>query len=451
MKALLINPWIYDFTAFDLWSKPLGLLYIGSLLDRFGIEVSLIDTMDRNLAPGGKRKDFGTGKYLRTKVEKPKILEHVPRYFARYGMKEDDFIERLKANSDADIVLMTSIMTYWYPGVLHAANLIREHLPGKPIILGGIYASLLPGHAEKHIRPDYLIEGPGEMQILKLLEREFGYQYDKSLLPQTLDDYPNPAFWLYPKLDYLVIMTSRGCPYNCSFCAQKRISMPFQKRSPEKVIDEIIENYRHFGARDFAFYDDALFIESDNHIKPILRKIIELDLPLRFHTPNGLFAGMIDDELADLLYRANFKTMRLSFETSNENRRKDMAGKVTNQDMADAVEILKKAGYKPYNIDAYVLMDLPNQDVEEVIESMKFVNRLGVKLRLASFSPIHGTAYFDKAVQLGLIPGDIDPLLTNKSIFPLSQATDPFEKFTRIRNLGEQMNLAAEKGEIFDG
>ena len=50
MKILLINPWIYDFAAYDLWMKPLGLLYIASFLEEFGHDVSLINCMDRHQA-----------------------------------------------------------------------------------------------------------------------------------------------------------------------------------------------------------------------------------------------------------------------------------------------------------------------------------------------------------------------------------------------------------------
>jgi len=48
MKVLLINPWIYDFAAYDEWVKPLGLLYIGTFLEKFGYRVSLINCMDRH-------------------------------------------------------------------------------------------------------------------------------------------------------------------------------------------------------------------------------------------------------------------------------------------------------------------------------------------------------------------------------------------------------------------
>ncbi|RLD14174.1 radical SAM protein [candidate division KSB1 bacterium] len=447
-KLLLINPWIYDFTAYDLWGKPLGLLYLAGFLRHYGFEISFIDCLDKYAEPPvPKIKKYGIGPFKRTVVPKPAVLQHIPRQYARYGISEELFIRKLKENSDADAVLVTSIMTYWYLGVKRVVELVRTYLPDKPVILGGIYTTLLPEHVREVIRPDYIITGPGEIKTLQLLSDLFGLQVSADDLPKSLDDYPYPAFDLLNHPDYLLVMTARGCPFNCSFCAQKKISMPFTQRKPQKVIEEMITHYRQFKLRDFAFYDDALFIARKKHIQVILQGLIESRLPFRLHTPNGLFIRYIDQELADLMFRANFKTIRLSYETSNESRWSDMYSKVSNEAMVQAVEHLKRAGYRAKDIEAYVIMGLPGQSLEEVIASIIFVNNLGVIVRLASFSPIHGTVEFERAVQSGLIPEDIDPLLTNKTIFPLRNQIITYETFRKIRKFASIMNEAA-KNEI---
>ena len=448
-KLLLINPWIYDFTAFDLWSQPLGLLYLASFLRRFEYEIAYID------CPGGeghtRNKKYGTGHYPRTVIEKPAILDYVPRHYARYGISEEKFISRLIRHKDASAVLVTSIMTYWYPGVQNVVRLVRKYLPDKPVILGGIYATLLPEHAKRTIQPDYLITGPGELKILELLSSVLQHPFNREELPKSLDDYPYPAFDLLERPKYLLMMTARGCPYDCSFCAQKKIAMPYTRRSPENVIREFHDHYERFKIRDFAFYDDALFIAKEKHIEVILEKIIESRLPLRLHSPNGLFAKYIDKRLADLMYRSGFKTIRISFETSNEERRKDMYSKVSNEAMTEAVRHLTEAGYRPSDLEAYVLMGLPDQPVEEVIASIIFVNNLGVQVKLASFSPIPGTLEYRRAVDRGLIPEDIDPLLTNKSIYPLADPQTSFELFRKIRTFAMVLNESARRGlRMFD-
>ena len=444
-KILLINPWIYDFAAFDLWSKPLGLLYVGAMLRRFGFEIYLIDCLDRH-QPGaeGKSKRFGTGKYRRTIVEKPKILSHIPRHWARYGISEERFVEQLYSLPRPDAVLITSIMTYWYPGVKRAVQLVREHLGPVPIILGGIYATLLPDHARKVINLDYIITGPGEIKTLLLLSELFDIPIDRSKLPKNLDEYPFPAFDLYRHHDYMVILTSRGCPFNCSFCAQKLISMPYTRRSVENVLEEFEYHHKKFGVVDFAFYDDALFLHKKKHIIPILRGLLKRGLKLRLHTPNGLFARLVDPQLAELMFAAGVKTVRLSFETANESRRQQMSMKVSNADLVRAIKVLERAGYRRGEIDVYVMMGLPGQPISEVEESIRFVHSLGAKARLASLSPIHGTEEFRRAVRMGLIPPDIDPLLTNNSIFPLARTREEYEKFQQLRNLAKELNAALE-------
>ncbi len=449
-KLLLINPWIYDFTAYDLWSKPLGLLYIASFLRNLGFEIRYIDCLDQyapndNHTKPVRKKRYGAGPYPRTVVEKPSVLKHVPRRYARYGISETAFVEQLRNHNDADAVLVTSIMTYWYLGVKHVVQLVREHLPHAPVILGGIYATLMPQHADEVIAPDHVVTGPGERKVLHILEDRFQCKTDSTQLPQSLNDYPYPAFDLVNHPDYLVIITARGCPYDCSFCAQKHISMPFTQRSPQNVVDEIQSHFHKYRVHDFAFYDDALFIGRRRHIKPILERVIGANLPVRFHSPNGLFAKLIDPELARLMYESSFKTIRLSFETSNEERRRDMYSKVNNEEMIRAVENLHQAGYRRKDIEAYVLMGLPGQPLEEVIASIIFIHNLGVQVRLASFSPIPGTQEFQRAVDEGKITANVDPLLTNKSIFPLSENDMTYENFKKARSFSHVLNQAAQK------
>ncbi len=446
-KLILINPWIYDFAAYDLWSKPLGLLYLASFIRAQGFESVYFDCLDKYIDPDNPItvRKYGTGNFRREIVNKPEQLKHIPRHYARYGVPEAELIKFLEKNRDAVAVLVTSLMTYWYPGVRKTVEIVRRQLPDTPVILGGIYASLYPGHARDVIDPDFIVTGPGEWETLRILSRLTDNTYSVPLVFEELDAYPPPAFDLINHPDYLVMMTSRGCPYNCSFCAQKQIAMPFRQRKTDAVLDEFAAHYERFRIRDFAFYDDALFINRDRHIKVILEGLIRKKIPLRLHSPNGLFARDIDAGLASLMYRSGFKTVRLSFETSNEERRKDMYSKVTNDDMVHAVERLKIAGYKTKDLDAYVMMGLPGQDPEEVIASILFVHNLGVKVRLASYSPIPGTKDFERSVEAGLFSAEADPLLTNKTIFPLQDTARGYEIYRKIRTFTHMLNDAVSR------
>jgi len=445
-NLLLINPWIYDFAAYDLWSKPLGLLYIASFLRQHNYDISFLDCLDKyGFGWKPKIRKYGQGTFFREEVKKPEVLQNIPRKYCRYGIPEEAFLKRINQFPVPDAILITSGMTYWYMGPQHVVGLLRNIYPNVPIILGGIYATLLPDHAQKVIKPDHIITGPGEIKILQLLAEIFNTPIDNESIPKSIDDFPYPAFDLINHPDYLCLMTARGCPYDCSFCAQKQISMPFVQRSPEKVFNEIKYLHKKFKLRDFAFYDDALFINKTKHIETILQKVIESHFSLRFHSPNGLFAKYIDENLSKLMYQSNFKTIRLSFETSNEKRRKDMNLKVSNGDMIHAIENLEKAGFSRKNIEAYALIGLPGQTIDEVLSTMLFLNDLGVQIKLASYSPIPGTKDFYRAIESGKISPDIDPLLTNNTIFPLSDENLTYEKYTKIRTFSHVLNFAVQR------
>ena len=85
-----------------------------------------------------------------------------PGASGRYGISEADFRARLSRLPRPDAVLVTSLMTYWYPGVSAAIALVQEHFPGVPVILGGIYASLCPDHARAVSGADLVLPGPWE-------------------------------------------------------------------------------------------------------------------------------------------------------------------------------------------------------------------------------------------------------------------------------------------------
>ncbi|MBW1772579.1 MAG: radical SAM protein, partial [Deltaproteobacteria bacterium] len=142
-KVLMINPWIYDFAAYDLWSKPLGLLSIATMLRRRGLQVHLVDCLDihhpgmeqdSSLSPP-VRRSYGTGKFWRQRVSKPSPLKGVPRNYSRYGITGQIFQRDLEKIPRPDAILITSLMTYWYPGVQEAITLSRDIFPKVPIIL----------------------------------------------------------------------------------------------------------------------------------------------------------------------------------------------------------------------------------------------------------------------------------------------------------------------------
>jgi len=190
----------------------------------------------------------------------------------------------------------------------------------------------------------------------------------------------------------------------------------FLQRGPSDVLKEIITLYES-GVRDFAFYDDALFFKADSHMKIILKEMIRSGLKARFHCPNGVHARFIDDELAYLMKQSGFTTLRLGLETINEERQVKTGGKILNDGFASAVRILKKHGFTKEHIGAYLMYGLPGQGFDEVTEGVNFLKSLDVRIHLTEFSPIPETPCWEELKQKGIITDDMDPLLTNNSVF----------------------------------
>ena len=409
-NVLLVNPWIVDFAAYDFWIKPLGLLSIGSVLKENAYDIHLLDCMDRShplllrfmdwSCP--KSKPNGTGRFYKEIIEKPKLLKNIPRRFGRYGIPITLIIDELKRTSPPDVVLVTSGMTYWYPGVVEMVSAIRQNFPGVPIILGGIYASLMPEHARRTCGVDEVVAGEGEQACLRIVDDITGSHSDVERY-QNFENLPDPAYDLYPNLESAAILTSRGCPYQCPFCASSILSGGYRRRSPLAVVEEIERIHKIQGVHHFAFYDDALLYKKDEHLVPILEELINRNLPIHFHTPNGIQPKEIDERLACLMHKAGFQTIRLSYESADKKRQKSMGLKVRDDDLLRAVSLLLDAGFQRRQLGSYVLMGLPGQSIQEVVDSTMFVLGLGIRVNLASFSPIPGTACWEEAVESGFM------------------------------------------------
>jgi radical SAM superfamily enzyme YgiQ (UPF0313 family) len=438
---LLINPWIDDFAAYDFWAKPLGLLTIAGILRMHGYKITYIDCMDRfhpGITKTPKQGEFGKGHYLKRQIATPEKLYDVPRTFSRYGMPEALLCKALIDSPKPEAVLVTSIMTYWYPGVSALIRIVREIMPEVPVLLGGIYASLCYDHAVKHAGADRVLSGESDAKVVEVLDRLSGFASGQQFLPDDLDTYPYPALDLQYAIPYVPILTGRGCPFRCAYCASGFLNPELRRRSPEHVVEEIMYWHQKSGVKDFAFYDDALLIDADHHIMQILEEIVRRQPMVRFHTPNALHIRPLSKEIAQLLFRAGFKTLRLGLETAFFEDRQLLDSKVGPNEFERAVGHLKAAGFTGDAMGAYVLFGLPGQDFGEVEASLKAVRACGVKPVLAQYSPIPHTALWKDAVQASRYDLVSDPIFHNNSIFPCQKKPFSWENISYLKRLTQR-------------
>ena len=190
---------------------------------------------------------------------------------------------------------------------------------------------------------------------------------------RNFDTYPYPALDLQSTINYIPILTTRGCPFDCTYCASRFLDPRLLRRSSSSVIEEIEHWHTLFGIKDFVLYDDAFLVEAEQHAKPILEGICSSGLDIRFHTPNALHIRGIDQESARLMHTAGFKTLRLGLETAEFDHRQKLDKKVSRAEFKRAVRCLLKAGFSKDQVGAYLLVGLPDQDMNAVEQSIRTV------------------------------------------------------------------------------
>ena len=432
---LLVNPPIHDFAAYDLFNKPLGLLYLASRLRRAGFHVALVDALDRNhrlLADRPDRpvtRNNGTGKYVTETLAKPESLAWVPRQYRRYGLGAGTLktaitqaVAAIGRKNSIAAVLVGSMMTYWYPGVVEAVEAVRELLPGVPVALGGVYATLMPDHAQRVTGANRVFTGNAWPDLGDWLAQVTGNTVDTESAGE-LEHWPRPAYDLYETLDYLTLVTSLGCPFRCEYCASGLLQPRKMRISPETFASQVAGLIESLGPRlrtwgrgiNVAMMDDALLARPVGERVELLDRLARLNL--RWHTPNGLHCRFVGPEVAKSLYDSGFEMVRLSYETVESADRWVAASdhKVSDSAFWSAVEALRSAGYAPGRLEAYVLAGLPGQTVDEVRDSAQAVLSQGVRVRISQYTPIPGTAMFADACRWYAV-GEEEPLLHNNTV-----------------------------------
>jgi uncharacterized protein YodC (DUF2158 family) len=440
--VLCVNPWIHDFAAFDFWLKPLGLLGMAAILRQAGIRVSFIDCLNRyhpkETRPVKTAWD-GRGPFRKTPINLadalPPLDRPLPRIekpFSRYGIEPEWFNADLAALDKPDLILVTSLMTYWASGVTETIAAIRSVFPDVPVVLGGKYATLCHDHANAHAGADLVVAGHGEPVLEEIVTRVTGYVCH--LDPPDPDHAPFAALDLCTGLAYAPILTARGCPFSCDYCAASFLEPRMVRRSPDHVYAEICHWHLRHGVKNVAFYDDALLVNGPDHAFPLMEKIIAGDLDLNFHTPNALHIREITRKAADLMFRAGFKTIRLGLETAqfSQTRRHDL--KVRKDEFFRAVAALKEAGFKADQVGAYLLCGLPDQDLDDVAASMAFVRQAGILPVPAHYTPIPHTPLWDTAVACARFDITQHPVFTNNSLFPCVRSGDDRRRISRLKN-----------------
>lgn len=265
------------------------------------------------------------------------------------------------------------------------------------IVIGGIHASSMPYETlEKFERFDYLVRGEGEFTMLELAQGKSiskikGLSYKKKgkiihnpdrELNERLDDLPFPAREFLPMNKYFsagakqnpsdYILSSRGCPYQCLFCADHLVhGRKFRFRSPENIIKEVEEIYRR-GAKDWDFVDDNFTLIAER-VEKFCDLIIErgLNKKMSWRCSNGIRVDMITPNLLKKMKEAGCYMVSLGIESGNEEILKKMKKNINLEKIRKAVSWCRKAGIETRGLFMFGNLGENKKTMEDTIRFAK--------------------------------------------------------------------------------
>jgi radical SAM superfamily enzyme YgiQ (UPF0313 family) len=371
-RALLINPPVYDAQYWARWSQPAGLLRIATLLKTKGYNIDFVDCMETNergMVTKSRRYD-ADGKPLIVK------RDDITKSIYRFGLSLEELEYRLKGIEVPDEIWITSIMTYWWESTRDVVALVKQLFPDALVLVGGIYPTLAPEHALENLGADIIFKG--EIR-------------EASPLPTDLSLYKE-----HPT--YAILATSRGCPWDCVYCAARTLNggAKVRTRTTQDILEEIQYKHEYLGIRRFGFYEDNALINRE-HFAEVMQAIISSGLSLDLYAPEGFETRLLDEELLRLMKRAGFQKVHLPLETVRTdinrqwNRRHASTGSFER-----ALESAIRAGFRPHTqeINAFVLFGLPDERLEDVVDSTLYAHHMVGSVIPMLFTPVPSTHVF---------------------------------------------------------
>ncbi|HEY93786.1 MAG TPA: radical SAM protein [Dehalococcoidia bacterium] len=381
-KVTLVNP--PQFTGYP--QPPMGLILLAAVLESKGYPVNLVDA---NLL----------------------------------GMKPVDIIPLL---DDTDILGLTAMT----PTVIRAIDIAREvksAKPDLPIIMGGPHATLLPVETMAAASEvDIIVRGEGEEAFINLLsaledkkplENIRGITYRKDAIvvnnppsPEIsdLDSLPFLAYHLlslksykpHPPhgrtLPFAVLITSRGCPYNCGYCSKPVFGKRFRGQSPARIADEIACLQEKYGVREIAFYDDSFTLDMDRAYE-ICDEIIRRKLNIIWSCETRV--NLVEEKLLKKMKQSGCYSISYGLESGSQEIL-DVIDKGTTLEQAEeAVRYTHEAGIHAIG---YFMIGSPGETPDTIHETIRFAKKL--KVDYAQFSittPFPGTRLYDLYLEGG--------------------------------------------------
>lgn len=326
-----------------------------------------------------------------------------------------------------------SVFTGWHRWASRFANLVKGKYPSIKIIVGGPHISGLREYAVEHIGVDYGIIGEGEIPLGKLLDDmnnlskvkkipgviyNDGNGYTLTPYPleriKDLNELPLPDYQLIPPKNYfhtyvgasvakksvriVQTVTSRGCPFGCTFCAtnatwEKRITF----YSAERVVEEIKYLISNFGIEEMWFGDDGFTANRKRTIE-ICERLIKEKIRIPWRLPNGVRLETIDDSLVSLMKKAGCYMIGIGVETGSRDMMVRIKKKLDLDIVNGKVRILKR---HKILTSGFFIIGFPDETKEELKNTIDFILKSPLeRMQISIFAPYPGSEEFNKILEI---------------------------------------------------
>lgn len=256
---------------------------------------------------------------------------------------------------------------------------LKDREPYKKVIVGGVHASVLPDHILKNTKADICVVGEGEKAIIDIIEGNnnskivYGQQFSNLDLPfpdrKSIDyfDYLKPQTYKYlADVREASIITGRGCPFSCSFCASNKLyNGKVRFRSPRDVFLELANLKNDYNIGMCNFVDDTFMINKVR-VKAICNLIESLSIKWFFLTR----VDFVDYDLFVDMKKAGCISVTFGFESGSNRILKIINKNTTVEQAYEAIKISKMAGLK---IRGQLMVGLPFERDIDVEATARFI------------------------------------------------------------------------------
>lgn len=389
--------------------------------------------------PLGYKKEAASQDVSRkANIMPPLGLASIAAYLEREGFTAD--IIDCYAHPDSDALIMDyikrqspafiglSCTTSSFLDGVRIVEMIKAESPDIRAIFGGVHVSAL---REKVLADfplvDFVVVGEGEVTLTELLQsgnreplgiegvifrdstgkiiyngyRESRLELDTLPIPayEKLAGYPD-AYMLpifnYPTAPNTSCISSRGCPYACSYCDRSVFRRSFRYNSAEYLYNHLRYLKDKFGIRHINFYDDQ-FTFNRQRVETFTTMMIEQPLGMTFNC--AVRAEHIDFDLLKLMKKAGCWMISLGIETGDEDLLAQHRQNADLNMLADKIRLIKKAGIR---VKGLLMMGLPGESESSIKKSMAYVFSLPIDdFNLAKFTPFPGSPLYQNIHELG--------------------------------------------------